>query len=175
MGQEICQIVVESLPRVNVSIVPVVDFCRQVSIKPRHACPVKYEVYLTGVGGDVSAQFKNKKNKSFALNTPCFARDRKRKHQPFRAFFVSPVRVKQSHLFHRYLFTSGMPRAACPVKCAAYLTMVREEHHSVVRQRLMLHVIYGGAVTSGRWFVTEREEQKGNQACCRAFLLPIGL
>jgi len=31
---------------------------RQVPRKPRLACPVKYEVYLTGVGGDESAQFK---------------------------------------------------------------------------------------------------------------------
>jgi len=34
---------------------------RQVPKKPRLACPVKYEVYLTGVGGDESAQLKNNK------------------------------------------------------------------------------------------------------------------
>jgi len=36
-------------------------FCRQVLRKPLLACPVKYEVYLTGVGGDESAQFQNNK------------------------------------------------------------------------------------------------------------------
>ena len=34
---------------------------RQVPRKPRLACPVKYEVYLTGVGGDESAQLKDNK------------------------------------------------------------------------------------------------------------------
>jgi len=36
-------------------------YYRQVPRKHRLACPVKYEVYLTGVGGDESAQLKNNK------------------------------------------------------------------------------------------------------------------
>jgi hypothetical protein len=36
-------------------------FYRQVPRKPRLTCPVKYEAYLTGVGGDESAQLKNNK------------------------------------------------------------------------------------------------------------------
>jgi hypothetical protein len=35
------------------------SFYRQVPRKPRLACPVKCEAYLTRVGGDESAQFIN--------------------------------------------------------------------------------------------------------------------
>jgi hypothetical protein len=43
--------------------------------------------------GDFSAQFKNNKMQLFALNTPCCARDRKRKHEHYRAFFFLQVFV----------------------------------------------------------------------------------
>jgi hypothetical protein len=79
------------------------------------------------------------------LNTPYFARDRKRKHQHFRAFFVSAVRAKQSHLFHRCLFAAGMPRAACPVTCEAYLTRVRGEHHYQYMKQQKKSIFFFGA------------------------------
>jgi hypothetical protein len=41
--------------------IPWSNYYRQVPRKPRLACPVTYEVYLTGVGGDESAQFRNNK------------------------------------------------------------------------------------------------------------------
>ena len=82
---------------------------------------------------------KNSKIKLFALNTPWFARNRQRKHLHFRAFFVSPVRLKQGHLFYRCLLATGMLRAVCPVKCEALFNQgAREASHDPIPIAVLL-------------------------------------
>jgi hypothetical protein len=50
---------IEPQEKTAIAYLPKLD--RQVPRKPHLACPVKYEVHLTGVGGDESSQFKNSK------------------------------------------------------------------------------------------------------------------
>jgi hypothetical protein len=101
---------------------------RQVPRKPRLAFPIKYEVYLTGVGGDESAQSKNNKIYLFALKKIRALHGLAKKHQHFRATFVSPVRVNQWPRFTGKCLLPGCP--ALPARLnTKHISLGCARHH----------------------------------------------